>query len=236
MQDINYLIAIDTRYIGEAAADRDQPELVRMVLRFMNSYLRAAINQRNTRTAYNVLHQYRMLIESLLRLNQREAAEQGVAFLKYYGHIAFEEDLTFVTETVAYDLGALCKFAHRKELPSEDYILRQFLDLDRPTHGRRQARGLIGVRKAQTKLAAYYLSVDAEDKAKLIADDMVTETSDLLHTVRDDLAGVETPHFWEIVDRGHNFEFLPPEERGQLDRFFNWLDEAPPPRRRSTDQ
>jgi hypothetical protein len=236
MQDINYLIAIDTRYIGEAAADRGDTELIRMVLRFMNSYMRSAINQRSTRAAYNVLHQYRMLIEALLRLGHGPVAREGVAFLKYYGHTAFEDNQNFVTETVAFDLAALCKFAHRKHNAEEEHILRQFLDLDRPTRGHRQERGLRGVRKAQAKLAAYYISVGAKDKAQLIADDMVTETADLLHSVRDELARVETAHFWEIVDRGHNFDYLPPEERAQLGTFFSWLDAAPPPRRRSTDR
>jgi hypothetical protein len=54
MRDINYLIAIDTRYLGEAAAKGHDRELVRLVYRFMNSYLRATLNARDVRTAYNV--------------------------------------------------------------------------------------------------------------------------------------------------------------------------------------
>jgi len=41
MRDINYLIAIDTRYIGEAAARADDEQLIELVYRFMNSYIRA---------------------------------------------------------------------------------------------------------------------------------------------------------------------------------------------------
>ncbi len=156
--------------------------------------------------------------------------------MKYYGHVAFDDDLAFITETVAYDLAALCQYAHERGTPQEERMLKQFLDLDRPTRGYRQQRGLRGVRKAQTKLAAYYLSVGAEAKARMIAEDMLTERADLLHSIRDELAGVEARHFWEIVDRGRNFEYLPPEHRAQLGAFFTWLDAAPPPRRRATDQ
>ncbi len=115
-------------------------------------------------------------------------------------------------------------------------MLKQFLDLDRPTRGYRQQRGLRGVRKAQTKLAAYYLANGVEEKARMIAEDMVVESADLLHSIRDELAAVESRHFWEIVDRGRNFEFLPPHHRAQLAAFFTWLEAAPPPRRRATDQ
>lgn len=228
MQDINYLVAIDTRYIGEAAARGGQDELVHMVFRFMNSYLRSAINQASVRTAYNVLHQYRMLIEELLRLGQGESACQGVSFLKYYGHVAFKEDLPFITETVGYDLAELCKFAHLNGHAEENRILSQFLDLDldRPTRGYRQESGLRGVRKAQTKLAVYYMSVGEQDKARVIADDMRNDSARLLHSVRDELASADSPHFWEIVDRGRNFEYLPEAERALLGTFFDWLDAA----------
>ena len=67
MRDINYLIAIDTRYIGEAAGAAKDAELVELVFRFMNSYLRATLNARDVRTAYNVLNQYRLLVEPMLR-------------------------------------------------------------------------------------------------------------------------------------------------------------------------
>jgi hypothetical protein len=226
MQEINSLVAIDTRYIGEAAAGRGQPELIRMVFRFMNSYLRSAINRGSVRTAYNVLHQYRMLLEELLRLGHGKLACEGVAFIKYYGQIAFDEDLIFVTETVAYDIAELCRFAHRNGIAEEERILRQLLDVDAegPTHGHRQERGLRAVRKAQTKLAAYYLSVGDEAKARMIADDMRDEPIELHRAIRNDLAKAESPHFWEIVDRGRNFEYLPEAERVQLNVFLGWAE------------
>ncbi len=97
MQDINYLIAIDTRYIGEAAIEDDDAELLEMVMCFMNSYMRSAINARNVRTAYNVLHQYRMLVECMLRNGWGRAAREAVRFMKYYGHVAFDDNLAFIT-------------------------------------------------------------------------------------------------------------------------------------------
>jgi len=225
MEEINSLIAIDTRYIGETAAEQGEWELVRMVFRFFNSYLRSAINHGSVRTAFNVLHQYRMLLQRILRFDQSGLASEGVAFLKYYGHIAFEEGMPFIIETVAYDIAALCEFAHRDGLAAEERILRQFLELDMqgPGRSRRYERGLRGVRKAQAKLAVYYLSVDEEAKARLIADDMRDEPPELLRAIHTELAEVESPHFWEIIDRGRNFEYLPPLQRAQLEQFFGWL-------------
>ena len=229
MQEINALVAIDTRYIGEVAAVHGRPELVRMVFRFMNSYLRSAIEAGNSRTVGDVLNQYRMLLEHLLQLGETDAACEGVAFMQYYGHIAFEEDLPAVSETVAYDVAALCRYAHSHGAQGENRIRRQLLDLDeeRATESRRQQRSLIGVRLAQTKLAMYYLSAGEEDKARMIAEDMRDMTPHALRLLRHDLLQAPPPHSWEIVDRGRNLHYLKDGERAQLDRFLDWLGAGP---------
>lgn len=220
MRDINYLIAIDTRYIGEAAADKDDGEVVALVFRYMNSYLRATLNAKDVRTAYNVLNQYRLLVEGMLRKGLRGQATTAVGYLRYYAHASYELKLSFVTETIAYDVGALCQLAHELRLPEEDAILRALLDIDRPAAERAQESALKGVRKAQVKLAAYYLSVGAEAPAKIIRDDMAQESPARLRAIRDELGRVESKDFWEIIDRGRNFEFMPEPQRRAMLRFF----------------
>jgi hypothetical protein len=229
MRDINYLIAIDTRYIGEAASKAKDAELIQLVYRFMNSYLRATLNARDVRTAYNVLNQYRKLVEALLRDGNGEAAREGVRHMTYYGHVSFDMKLTFVTETVAYDVSTICQQAHELGAPLveedlQDAMLAQFLDLDRPLRSQSQESALLGVRKAQVKLAAFYLWKGHEHKARMIADDMSHEPRTRLDQIRASLEGVTTKDFWEIIDRGRNFEYMPPEQRAQMATFFAWLE------------
>src|SRR5690606_1620291 len=66
MRDINYLIAINTRHIAEEALASKNEELFELALKFFNTYLRATVNARDVRTAYNVLHQYRLLADHAL--------------------------------------------------------------------------------------------------------------------------------------------------------------------------
>ena len=225
MPDINYLIAIDTRYIGEAAAARADSELVTLVFRFMNSYLRATLNARGVRTAYNVLNQYRQLAESMLRAGRDDDGLDAVRHMIYYGRTSYDMQLGFVTETVAYDVSTLCEHAHgigRTEVADE--MLTLFLELDQEVRQRRQEASLQGVRKAQVKLACYYLSVGAEKWARRIADDMAAESADRLQSIREQLESVESKDFWEIIDRGRNFEYMPPHQKREMSRFFGWLD------------
>lgn len=222
MRDINYLIAIDTRYLGEAAGEAKDSELITLVFRFMNSYLRATLNARDVRTAYNVLNQYRLLIEAMLRQGNGPAALDGVRHMKYYGHVSFDMKLTFVTETVAYDISALCEYAHELNAVEEASMLENFLELDRPLRVRSQESALLGVRKAQVKLAAYYLMKGEEQKARTIAKDMENEPQDRLIAIRHALQQVTSKDFWEIIDRGRNFEYMPPAQREHLATFFSW--------------
>jgi hypothetical protein len=231
MPDINYLIAIDTRYVGEAALARGDRAVVDLAFRFMNSYLRAALNARAVRTAYNVLNQYRKLVESMVHARVDDVALAGVRHMIYYGRMSYDMQLGFVTETVAYDVGALCELSHglSPESGLDAQMLALFLELDQPLRLKRQESGLQGIRKAQIKLACYYLSVGADAEARRIALDMAGEDRARLASIRDQLDRVESKEFWEIIDRGRNFDYMPPKQKAQMPRFFELLESPPPP-------
>jgi hypothetical protein len=138
--------------------------------------------------------------------------------------------LGFVTETVAYDVSALCEFAHTQHRDGlDDKMLAMFLELDQPLRLKRQESGLQGIRKAQIKLACYYLTVGAGDRAIKIAADMAGEDRERLRSIREQLTRVESKEFWEIIDRGRNFEYMPPRQKDQMEQFFAMLDANPAP-------
>jgi hypothetical protein len=133
--------------------------------------------------------------------------------------------LPFVTETVAYDLGALCELAHELGAPVEGRLLDAILEVDQApeTDGDGQEAGLRGVRKAQVKLATYYLARGAPELARRIHDDLRGERAERLRSIRDELRAVEAKDFWEVSDRGTNFDYLPPERKVALGEFFSWF-------------
>jgi hypothetical protein len=102
-------------------------------------------------------------------------------------------------------------------------MLDLFLELDRPLRVKSQENALLGVRKAQVKLAAYYLLQGEVEKAQLISKDMEGEPYERLLTIRQSLERVTSKDFWEIIDRGRNFEYMPANQRACLSTFFGWL-------------
>ena len=223
MPEMAHVVAIDTRYVGEAALAAGDREVLVLTVKFMNTYLRAALNARDVRTAYNVLNQYRQLAESLLAT--RNAWPQAVlvdiaGHFKYYARLAHGIGLAFVTETAAYDMCALCEMASAYDAVCHDRLLAVFLEIDREPETQAEEHALRGVRKAQAKLASYYLLHDQSARARRIYDDMAGESPERLRSIRDEMLAITSKDFWEVVDRGTNFDYLSDERKVKLREFF----------------
>lgn len=231
MRDINYLIAINTRHLAEAALAARNDELFDLYLKFFNTYLRATLNAKDVRTAYNVLHQYRLLADEALKYDEGKRAIEIAKYFKYYGLLAFNMNLPFILETAAYDLCALNERAFDATSPAGRELLRIFLQVDKESESAAQESSLRGVRKAQVKLATYYLVKGDVRLAKAVFRDMEHEQPQRLASIRDELLGVASSEFWEISDRGENFDYLDPERKRQMLEFFSWFPKLEGPRK-----
>ncbi len=226
MRDINYLIAINTRKIAESAMEMAQQQTTDLGMKFFNTFLRATINERDVRTAYNVLNQYRLLAEAALKANRPALAVEAAKHFKYYGQLGFSTGLPFVLETTAYDLCTLNEMAFDLKATCRDELLKIFLQVDKEAaEGHELEASLRGVRKAQIKLATYYLTHDERELARVIYEDMIDELPARLNSIREELEAITSKEFWEISDRGVNFDYLEPERRRKLDVFFGWFGE-----------
>lgn len=230
MRDINYLIAINTRLVAEQALREANGELLDLTLKFFNTYLRATINAKDVRTAYNVLNQYRRLAEHSLQHDGGARAVEIARYFKYYGLTAYNAKLAFILETVAYDLCTLCEIAFDTKSPAQRELLRIFLEVDKESETAVQEASLRGVRKAQVKLATYYLQKGDEKLARQVFRDMEAERAERLASIRDELLAVRSQEFWEISDRGVNFDYLSPVRKAKMLEFFDWFGDLIPPR------
>jgi hypothetical protein len=226
MPEMAHVVAIDTRYVGEAALKVSDREVLSLTVKFMNTYLRAAVNARDVRTAYNVLNQYRQLAQSLLEVRggpgswTQGALVEIAGHFKYYARLAHVVGLSFVTETAAYDLCELCEEASAREAPCHDRLLAVFLEIDKEPETKAEELALRGVRKAQAKLASYYLLFDQPARARRIYEDMAHEAPERLRSIRDEMLAITSKDFWEVVDRGTNFDYLSDERKDKLRQFF----------------
>jgi hypothetical protein len=224
MRDVNHLVGIHTRGIATQALARGDGPATRLAVRFLNTYTRAAINAQDVRTAYNLLNEYRLLAEAALEADADEVVLELARHIRFYGQLAFSSHLGFLLETAAFDLGSLLEQAHRRGGALHDRLLAVFLDLDREPEGRQQEASLRGVRKAQIKLATWYLTAGDPASARRVHDDLRHEVPERLRSIRAELEAVQEQEYWEVSDRGINFEWLPPAQREQLSTFFGWFE------------
>ncbi len=61
--------------------------------------------------------------------------------------------------------------------------------------------------------------------AREIQLDMNEEPSSRLHSIWQELRSLDTREFWEVNDRGTNFDYLSPEQKEQLEEFFGWFED-----------
>jgi hypothetical protein len=172
-----------------------------------------------------VLNQYRQLAERAMEKEQTALVSQIAFFFKYYGQVAHGMALGFVTETVAYDLATLCERAFAMRAPSHDAILKVLLEVDKEAESQEQEHTLRGVRKAQAKLASFYLVAGegGVQFARQIFDDMKDERPERLRSICDELLRIESKDFWEVIDRGTNFDYVDGARKAQLKIFFSWF-------------
>jgi hypothetical protein len=233
MKDLCYLIAINTRRMGESAAVHGDLRTLDLAIKFFNTYLRATLNANDIRTAYNILHQYRQLGDFVISYpfehpdhvvgdpEELEARGPDIAkYMRYYSGIAFQKKLAFLTEVIAHDVGGMCGTAFHADSSSHDQLLETFLSVDETAESSSQDVTLRGVRRAQVKLATTYLLHGDTRHAQTIRDDMKDEPEDRLRSIWRELDALNVREFWEVNDRGTNFDYLTPEQKAQLSVFF----------------
>ena len=223
LPEMAHVVAIETRYIGEAALARDDRAVVAVVVKYFNTYLRGAINSHDVRVCYNILNQYRLLAELLLGQGWSDPALEIARHFAYYGQVARGAGMGFVTETSAHDLAALCERAFELQSRAHNDMLAIFLEVDKEAETTTDEKALRGVRKAQVKLATYYLVHGADGHAQRICDDMRSESPERLASIRAEMLRIHAKDFWEVTDRGVNFDYLDEARREKLDLFFDGL-------------
>jgi hypothetical protein len=214
-RDVANMIAIHTRRVAENYA-ATYPALLTQCQRAFHSYLRTAINARDRRTAYYVLHQYRLLGEDLLAKGLESDALEAADRIRFYGRLAGANQLPFLLEVAAYDLAHMVEAADKPAV--RDALLDVLLGIDQPG-----AEHLPGVRRAQIQLGTFFLARGEEAPARRIAAVLATEDRGLLRAARQELEREISPQYWEITDRGSNFAYLPPERRARLGELFTLI-------------
>ena len=221
-RDVANLIGINT---GQMARDLGaaNPELLALCVKSFNSFLRTTINARDVRTAYYLMDRYREVAEHLLDQGQGEKAFEIAGFFSEYGQLGHLNGISFLIDAAAYDVVRLIEHALECGSDQVDPLLEVLLDLDEEIREEKQEDSLLGVRRSQIQLATLFLERGEQARVARIVADLKGERSSRLLRLRQQLESEERPQYWELIDRGTNFRYLPPERRRYLEPLYAQL-------------
>jgi hypothetical protein len=216
LHDVNNTVALVLRLLGEKAVERDDRGLSAAVMKFFNTFLRAAINQGDVRAGYHVLYQYRLLADTAMD-DHPELSLQIAHRLSYYGDAAASGPLLWMSAAAAYDLRILAESAQARG--AGDAVVGAIVGDVIDTVRRAEAKGspaLPQLYKMAVALGAYFLACNEMDDVQVICDLLAGVPMSLLERVSAELLVVEDPVFWELTDRVVNFDYVEPDVRARV--------------------
>ncbi len=218
-RDVANLIGIKTLRVAQAQSAEHAP-LLELCLRSFNSYLRTTISARDPRTAYQLMYQYRLLGEHLLRQGMFKRAVQVADYLRFYGQLGHNIGVSFLLEAAAFDVKVLAEAAVDSDDETLDALVDCLLQLDEEIKEEKQEESLLGVRRSQIQLGALLLELGHEDRVQRIVEDLRGERIERLERLKEGLESDNRAGYWELMDRGVNFSYLAPELRDHLEELF----------------
>jgi len=222
-RDVTYAVAGSGRVIAESALSLGRGKVPRASLMLLNTMLRSGINEKDSLTIYHLLHQYRMLAESLLDHGDDRVLDV-LFYFKYYALLAQQTGVKFIVDTVAYDLNILCQKAQEDNSPLMQRVLDSFLDMELFLEKSGQAAMVFPIRKMYGVLAGHFLAKGAPELAGPLIDRLRCAPAGEKTRLKEELLlGPTHPYFWEFTERKVNFDYLGKRERESLRPYLDGL-------------
>jgi hypothetical protein len=206
------------RVIASRSHERHDEQALRLEIRFFNNFLREAIRSGELRAVYDILHQYRQLARTIIERDDL-VVEIGRHFA-YYAGMARTYGMVFAPQLAMFDLGFITRRAydsHRRAAPA---LLELVLRLPHRTGADVHSLAV----KAKLILGAYFVENDRSVEAELVRGNLRDVDAEELARAEVDLLSADRS-FFEVTDRQHNLEYIPPERRDSLRAFCRSLDE-----------
>jgi len=214
-RDVTYAAAGSGRNIAEAALKLGRGEIPRASLMLLNTMLRAGINEKDSLSIYHLLHQYRLLAETLVSQCDDRVLEV-LFYFKYYALTAQQAGVRFIVDTVAYDLNMLCQKACECGSPVQEQVMESFLDMDSFLERHGQHAAVFPVQKMYGVLAGHFLAEGAESLARPFIDRLKAMPEKEMARLQEWLLTGTGEFFWEFTERKVNFDYLGERQRAML--------------------
>lgn len=207
--------------VAHQEAQAANTEVFLLLVRTLNSFLRAAIKKRDNASVCDVVHSYKALAHKLLDGHAQLVPALG-EHLRYYADYARVQGLPFIYERMSYELCELVEMAdlhgHDAATALLDYVLNMADVASYP-----------GLVKSRAVLGAYFSLQGRTGPFELVMHSLQTVPPALLVQARADILAVSERLFWEVNHHGVNFDYVEPERRARVAALLSQAGAAPTP-------
>ena len=199
-KEIIHAIAITTRDIGRRAVLHKDLELEDLVVRFFNTYFRAALNQRAPTFAYAVMNEYRRLAVDV-SAERPELPLRVAEHLLRYGRAFDSAGMPFIVGTAAEDACALvvetAKHDLHRAILIAELVTGNLAEMARVA----QPVSLNGILKATIKLGLWAVAEEQRDILNRVAQGLSHVSPEVLEHSLGRMEVTTERVFWEVSDR-----------------------------------
>ncbi len=220
-----HAVAVATRDIGLAGIAGGDHELAELCVRFFNTYLRAALNQKAPTFASSTMNEYRRMAIGSLEWRPDLAVESAAHLLRYGRHFD-QEGMPAIFGAAAEDVADLAIEAdgHDPEVTRRlaRLLVTQLADLI-PTA---RPIGLNGLFKAVARLTFWAMASDKQDVAAILVEGIAAAPPDFVESALNRMETLRSGLFWEVNERVVAFDWVEEPFRAQIPHLRKSLRQA----------
>ena len=199
-KEIIHAIAITTRDIGRRAVTHRDRELEDLVVRFFNTYFRAALNQRAPTFAYAVMNEYRRLAADVAG-DRPDLPIRVAEHLLRYGRAFDAAGMPFIIGTAAEDVSTLITEMSGRDLDRALMLCELLSDNLVEMSRTAEPISLNGILKATIKLGLWAVAEEQRDILNRVGVGLTSVTPEVLDRALDRMESTTERVFWEVSDR-----------------------------------
>jgi hypothetical protein len=224
MHEASSLTGMVIRDIAIDGAELGDKSVVNYSVKQMNTLLKIGIQQLDRFSVYNLYYHYSILGMKLIQGGWRYEKGIAKAFV-YYGLMAEKAGLTFILKTACHDLSQMIKTLNLERLTDKrNYaLLKILLKADRAVIKMAHFETSIPVKKTIIILAAFFREEGFHQKENYLMKGIKKNSGDSLDRLKLDMKKKQKKTFWEITDRGRNFDYVSPKYRDDLSTLLGKL-------------
>jgi len=211
-KEVIHAIARATRGLGQAAIKAGDRDLEDLVIRFFNTYLRAAMNQRAPTFVYATFNEYRALAIQALPVRP-ELVLRVAEHLVAYGRNFDAAGMPFIIGTAAEDVADMTIASAAVDLDRAIMLAQLLARTLSGMAATAQPIALNGVLKATIKLSLWAIGAERPEIVGTLVTGILAVpasfTEDALARMERTTEGV----FWEVSDRVVAFDWVDPDLR-----------------------